>query len=80
MTLLDAFTGEEYTMHDSFKDYKENPFHADLPPTFSEEWAHEIEWTLRGANDFIICGLTATEADKVIDRIYRKLEKEGKLK
>lgn len=79
MIMIDVFTGEKYTMLDSCKDYRENPFHADLPSTFAEEWAHEIEWTMRGVNDFDIAGLTYEEAHRVLDRIYNKLEKEGKM-
>lgn len=79
MYLQNIHTGEKFTMLDSHREYRENPLNAVLPSTFAQEWAEEIEWTMRGVNDFDIAVLTYAEAHRVIDRIYNKLEKEGKL-
>lgn len=82
MYLVDINTGEKYTMQDSHKCYMENRNISGLtaiPQTFAREWAEEIEWTLRGVNDMDIAVLTYDEAHRLIDRIYSKLEKEGKI-
>lgn len=82
MYLVDIDTEEKYTMQDSHKCYleqKADPAYSFIPQTFAQEWANEIESTLRGENELDIAVLTYDEAHRLIDRIYSKLEKEGKV-